>query len=116
MLRARLYVEAGADAIVIHSRHCDPSEVMTFAAAWEGGVPLVLIPSTYPQLTIQQAALAGTIGMIIYANHGLRASIAAMERVFREILCEGGSALSDEWITPLVDVFKLQNDPRTQRM
>jgi phosphoenolpyruvate phosphomutase len=52
--------------------------------------------------------------MMIYANHGLRASLAAMQRVFREILQEDGTLHSERWIAPLDDVFKLQADPRTK--
>ena len=114
--RARAYVAAGADAIVIHSRKPDPEEVLGFIAAWEGLAPLVLIPSTYPQLTVGMAARTRKVGMMIYANHGLRATLAATNRVFQEILGNGGSQPSESWIAPLDEVFLLQHDPRTQRM
>jgi len=113
--RSLAYVSAGADAIVIHSRKPDPAEVLGFITAWDDRAPLVLIPSTYPQLTADLAAQTKKVGMMIHANHGLRASLAAMERVFREILKNGGSLPSEEWIASLDEVFLLQHDPRTRR-
>jgi phosphoenolpyruvate phosphomutase len=114
MRRARAYEAAGADAIVIHSRQSDPAEIISFIDHWESPTPLVLIPTTYSRFTASQAAATGKVRMMIYANHGLRASLAAMQRVFREILQEDGTLHSERWIAPLDDVFKLQADPRTK--
>ena len=108
--RAHAYEAAGADAIVIHSRQGDPAEIISFIDHWESPTPLVLIPSTYPQFTSSQAAATGKVRMMIYANHGLRASLAAMRRVFREILQEGDTLGSERWIAPLDEVFELQAD------
>ncbi len=111
--RAHAYVSAGADAIVIHSRQSDPTEIMSFIDHWESAKPLVLIPSTFPQLTASQAAATGKVRMMIYANQGLRASLSAMQRVYREILRENSTLRSERWIAPLDDVFQLQSDPRS---
>jgi hypothetical protein len=46
--------------------------------------------------------------MVIYANHGLRASIWAMKQVFRQILADGTTHQAETWISPLDEVFELQ--------
>lgn len=52
--RARAYVEAGADAILIHSKQSTPEEILSFCRAWpDGQVPLVLVPTSYPQLSLR---------------------------------------------------------------
>ena len=46
--RAKAYVEAGADGIMIHSRKKDPSEIFEFCERYrnlEAPVPLVVVPS-----------------------------------------------------------------------
>jgi phosphoenolpyruvate phosphomutase len=109
--RARAYATAGADAIVIHSRSALPDEVLAFAAAWDQPTPLVLIPTTYHTLTETQMYATGKIRMTIYANHGMRAAIASMKRVFRQILTEGTSHQAETWIAGLDEVFALQAMP-----
>jgi len=106
--RALAYIAAGADAIVVHSRSPGPEQVLEFIQAWDQTTPLVLIPTTYPAITVQQIRATGKIRMVIYANHGQRAAIAAMQRVFRQILDEGSSLLAENWIAPLEEVFALQ--------
>jgi phosphoenolpyruvate phosphomutase len=107
--RAHAYVAAGADAIVIHSRSPDPDQVIEFIAAWDRDTPLVLIPTTYHSLTVAQMLATGKVGMVIYANHGLRAAIAGMKRVFCQILDEGTSHGVESWIAGLPEAFALQS-------
>jgi phosphoenolpyruvate phosphomutase len=106
--RAHAYRDAGADAILIHSRSQTPAEIMEFVAAWDGSLPLVLVPTTYHSLTAREMARSGKVKMVIYANHGLRAAIAAMRRVFAQILADGTAHHAEEWIPGLADVFALQ--------
>ena len=49
--RGAAYAEAGADAILIHSKQTTPDEIIAFCKAWPGVVPLVLVPTSYPQLS-----------------------------------------------------------------
>ena len=51
MKRAIAYVEAGADSILIHSKQSTPDEIVAFINAWDGGAPITLVPTTYPDLT-----------------------------------------------------------------
>src|SRR5688572_7687964 len=50
-MRGEKYAEAGADAILIHSKSKTPDEIVTFISNWTSPVPLVLVPTAYPQLT-----------------------------------------------------------------
>jgi phosphoenolpyruvate phosphomutase len=93
LARAELYEEAGADAILIHSKATTPDEVLAFLASFRGGgsqLPVALVPTTYPQLSLEDACSAGA-NAIIYANQALRASITAVRQVFGKILKDGDS-------------------------
>jgi len=105
--RARAYAQAGADGIVIHSKAASPEEVFAFAKRWDGKVPLVAIPTTYYRVSAGDLAAAG-FSMVIYANHGLRASIRAMEKAFASIAREGTTAGIESSITSVKEVFELQ--------
>jgi len=111
--RAHAYVDAGADAILIHSKAKTPDEIVTFTEAWDFSAPLVIVPTTYPMLSIEEADQLG-IRMVIYANQGLRASIKAMDEVFAEIMSEGKLDTVEDRIAPLSTVFELQGMTRMQ--
>src|SRR6185295_14392610 len=82
--RARAYAAAGADAVLIHSKSKDFDELAAFARAWDGGVPLVAVPTTYPTVGAEELRAAG-FRMAIFANQALRAAIVAMRDVLGEI-------------------------------
>lgn len=88
LTRATAYVEAGADGILIHSRSQSADEVLAFCRAFRAGgsdVPLVVVPTTYDQVTEQVLADAGA-NVVIYANHLLRSAHPAMVAAARSIL------------------------------
>jgi phosphoenolpyruvate phosphomutase len=105
--RAYAYEEAGADAIVIHSKSKTPDEIFTFAEKWKGRVPLISIPTLYYQVTAQELEKRG-FQMVIYANHGLRASVRAMRGVLKSIYETGSSEAVEPEIATLDEVFDLQ--------
>lgn len=114
--RAHLYADAGADAIVVHSKARTPDEVVEFSGRWrdEGQtVPLVAIPTTYCGATVDELAEAG-IAMVIYANQALRASIRAMQDM-RRILEQGTSAPLEDEIAPLKTLFDLTGEKDVDR-
>jgi len=107
MKRARAYRDAGADAILMHSKSKDPEEVGTFLDAWEYDTPVVVVPTTYFSISAQGLLDRGA-KMVIYANQGLRASITAMGEAYKEIIQSGSTASIEERITPMKTVFELQ--------
>jgi phosphonopyruvate hydrolase len=108
--RGAAYAEAGADAVLIHSKQKTPDEILAFCRAWPGKVPLVLVPTSYPQLSFADVAALGKVGLIICGNHAIRAAVGAMRDTFRRILAEGGIAGVEPGIASVADVFALQGD------
>src|SRR6185436_18436166 len=45
--RAEAYHDAGADAILIHSKESSPAEIFAFLDAWGNRAPVVLVPTKY---------------------------------------------------------------------
>ena len=111
--RARAYAEAGADAIFIHSKSKVPDEIVSFVRAWDFSAPLVICPTSYPMITVEEIKQLG-IKMVIYANHGLRASLKAINDVFSEIAREGRLDTINDRIMTMDEVFELQGMTRMQ--
>ena len=88
LARARAYINAGADGIMIHSRQTNGEEIREFCSAyrgWEHRVPLFAVPTTYPQYTEEELQAFG-FQVVIYANHLLRSAYPAMLGAAKSIL------------------------------
>lgn len=86
--RAKAYLNAGVDGIMIHSRREDGYEILEFCKIYQefgAGRPLVVVPSSFDKLTEKEFEAAG-VNIIIYANHLLRAAYPAMLKVAKTIL------------------------------
>ncbi|WP_238927088.1 phosphonopyruvate hydrolase [Achromobacter xylosoxidans] len=110
LARAAAYEAAGADAILIHSKQTTPDEVLAFIAAWSGRVPLVLVPTAYPQLREADIQALGKVGLVIYGNHAIRAAVGAMREVFARIRKDGGIHGVDAGLPTVRDIIDLQGD------
>ncbi|CAM3529416.1 phosphonopyruvate hydrolase [Bordetella sputigena] len=108
--RALAYEEAGADAILIHSKQTTPAEVLSFIKAWPGKTPLVLVPTAYPELTEADIQQLGKVGLVIYGNHAIRAAVGAMRAVFARIRAEGGIRGVDKDLPTVKEIIRLQGD------
>lgn len=78
--RALCYAEAGADAVIVHSRASDVRQIAEFMAAWPGDCPIIVIPTTFPDVTLPELDSLGISG-VVWANQLLRASMLAMRSV-----------------------------------
>lgn len=108
--RARAYIEAGADIILVHSKASDSCEIQRFFNHFDLMVPVIIIPTTYHEITIDEIRkLSPNIKGVIYANHGIRASIKAMKLVYRHILSNGTSHLIENDIASIKEAFLYQN-------
>jgi phosphonopyruvate hydrolase len=116
LARGAAYAEAGADAVLIHSKSKRPDEILAFCRAWPGTVPLVLVPTSYPQLPFAEFAALGKVGLVICGNHAIRAAVAAMQRTFAQILADGGIAGVESEIASVAEVFALQGDDRMRQI
>lgn len=105
--RAHLYTDAGADAILMHSKSSEPDEVLTFLAQWRRRAPVVVVPTTYHDWHVHDAAQAG-VTMVIYANQALRAAVRSMQRTLCQVLDAGSSTPVEDEIAPMDDIFRLQ--------
>lgn len=86
--RAKAYIEAGADGIMIHSKEKEPDEILAFCKEYnkfENRVPLVVVPSSYNSITEKELMDAG-VNIVIYANHLIRSAYPAMVKTAESIL------------------------------
>ncbi|MET0498030.1 MAG: phosphoenolpyruvate mutase [Steroidobacteraceae bacterium] len=104
--RAHAYREAGADAILIHSRKSTADEILAFAGAWGNRLPLIIVPTKYFRTPAEVYREAG-ISMAIWANHAMRASVVAMREVCRRIIDDQGIAGVESQVATLEEVFGL---------
>ena len=104
--RATAYENAGADAILIHSKQKDPTEIFNFTDSWAGNIPLVVVPTSYPQVKLSDL-IQHKIRMVIYANQTLRSAHLSMSNILKKIK-EGNLSQSENEMTSMEDIFELQ--------
>ena len=109
--RCRAYVEAGADGIMIHSKAKTPDEIESFVKRFRAEVssdrPIVVVPSTYAQITEDELAAIG-VNIVIYANQLLRSAYPAMKKCAARILeCGRAQEASAELCMPIRDILSL---------
>lgn len=107
--RAELYHDAGADAVLIHSRASDASEIQEFCARWrqiEPDVPVLCVPTTYSGVTARELGEMGVSG-VIYANQAIRASTKAVSEVLAAIAKHDSSLPVESSMTTLSELFEL---------
>jgi phosphoenolpyruvate phosphomutase len=104
--RAEAYHEAGADALLVHSKISTAAEIFAFMKEWDNRSPVVIVPTTYYGTPTDQYRDAG-ISTIIWANHSLRASIKAMRETVQAIHDQESIAEVEDRIASLRDVFGL---------
>lgn len=109
--RARVYLEAGADGIMIHSKSSEPREILEFAEKFRQFPPelikgrvLVAVPTTYNIITDTQLAQAG-FNIVIHANHLLRAAYKAMEEISQKILLNDRSFEAESDCATIKQIF-----------
>lgn len=107
--RARAYVQAGADGIMIHSRKKDAGEVMAFCDLFrqeDAVTPLVVAPTSFD--SIREAELqAHGVNIVIYANQLLRSAFPAMEHTARDILTYHRAKEADVRLMPIKEIISL---------
>lgn len=107
--RCRAYVNAGADGIMIHSRQKSPSEIIEFANFHKAEfphIPLVCVPTSFNEITVEELADAG-FDVVIYANHLMRASYKAMHEVALGILRYDRSMEIEDKLISIKEILKL---------
>lgn len=107
--RAFVFVEAGADAIMIHSRKKDPSEIQEFIEKFrmkDKLTPIVLVPTSFNSVTEEEWKERGA-NIIIYANQLMRAEVPAMQRAAEMILEHHRAEECDNMLMPFKDIIRM---------
>ena len=107
--RADEYLSAGAKAIMIHSKKDNPKEIFNFAKQFRKNVkrvPLVVVPSTFSQVK-EETFIEHGFNIVIYANHLLRATYPAMQKVVYSILKNGRAWEQEKNLISIKKILKL---------
>ena len=105
--RAYAYEKAGADLILIHSKKISPEEIFEFSDLWKGSVPLVVIPTTYYSVNVDEL-IEHKIKMVIYANQTLRAAHLALSKLLKQMKNANNMSQLQNQMSSMEDIFKLQ--------
>lgn len=109
LTRAFAFAEAGADAIMIHSRKKDPSEIQEFIEKFrekDKTTPIVLVPTSFNAVTEEEWKERGA-NIIIYANQLMRAQVPAMQKAAETILEHHRAEECDKMLMPFKDIIRL---------
>ncbi|RKP46677.1 phosphoenolpyruvate mutase [Pararobbsia silviterrae] len=106
--RAEAYRQAGADAILIHSKLSRPDEILTFAREWGGRAPIVIVPTKYYSTPTEAFRKAG-ISTVIWANHLIRGAASAMQSVAKEIHDSQTLVNIEDRVASVDEIFRLQD-------
>ncbi len=107
--RAKAFLEAGADGIMIHSRKKDPAEILEFCrqyAELTNRKTLVVVPSSYNSIREDELEKAG-VNIVIYANQLLRSAFPAMQSTAQSILKHSRSLECDESMLSIKEILNL---------
>lgn len=107
--RAKAYIEAGADAIMIHSKEKDGKEIFEFCreySKFENRVPLVAVPTSYCHITENELRAVG-VNIVIYANHLIRSAYPAMKKAAETILENERAIECNEYCMPIKEILEL---------
>ncbi len=105
--RAEAYHQAGADAILIHSKRSQPDEILSFATEWANRCPLVIVPTKYYATPTEVFREAG-ISLVIWANHLIRTCITAMQNTAATIHETESLVDVEGAIASVAEIFRLQ--------
>ncbi|MEE1078012.1 MAG: phosphoenolpyruvate mutase [Agathobacter sp.] len=109
LCRAKAYVEAGADGIMIHSRKKSPDEIIEFCdrfREFNQETPIVVVPTSFNSITESELANHG-VNIVIYANQLTRSAFPAMEQTARDILKYHRALEVDERLMPIKEIISL---------
>jgi len=107
--RAKKYVEAGADGVMIHSKDKEGKDIIQFMQEFRKfskDIPIIVVPTTYNHITESELAQEGA-NIIIHANHLLRSAYPAMVKTALSILEHGRSKEADPYLTSIKEIIEL---------
>lgn len=105
--RAEAYRQAGADAVLIHSKKSNPSDIEAFMKVWANRHPVIIVPTKYYSTPTDHFRELG-INMIIWANHNVRTAITSMQQASRQIYKDQSLINVEDKIASVSEIFRLQ--------
>ncbi len=111
--RAEAYRLAGADGILIHSALSVPDEILSFKQEWGNRCPVVIVPTKYYATPTEVFRQHG-FSIVIWANHLLRAAVAAMQKTASTLKEQEHLLSIEDKVAPVVEIFRLQNAAELQ--
>ena len=114
LARAEAYRQAGADAVLIHSKDSDFKQIAAFMKEWKRRHPVVIVPTKYYSTPTSEFVKSG-VNAVIWANHNVRASITAMQDISKQILKDESLMQVENSIASVNEIFRLQNAEELQR-
>ena len=112
LTRAKAFVEAGADGIMIHSRRKEPDEIFEFCdkfREFDKTTPIVVVPTSFNTVTEEELSAHG-VDIVIYANQLMRAAFPAMKKTAELILSSHRALEADEMLMPFKEIITLINE------
>ena len=110
LTRAKAYIDAGADGIMIHSNEKDGTEIIEFCniyKTFKKRVPLVVIPTAFTHITENEFKKLG-VNIVIYGNHLVRSAFPSMIKTAESILMhERCMEASNEYCTTIDEILTL---------
>ena len=106
--RAEAYCNAGADALLVHSKKSTAEDIFNFMAEWKDTCPVVIVPTMYYNTPVEEFQKCG-VSLVIWANHLLRTSVKAMQHTASQIYNETSIKSVESEIVPVKEVFRLQD-------
>ena len=107
--RAFAFADAGADAIMIHSRKKDPAEIFEFVERFrekDSTTPIVVVPTSFNTVTEEEFKERG-VNIIIYANQLTRTGFPAMQNAAEMILKNHRAKECDDICMPFKEIIRL---------
>ena len=107
MSRANAYAKAGADIIFVHSRKESTDEIFEFLKLWQGKVPIMIIPTAFPTVTMDEIKSYG-VRMVVFAHQTTLAAFAAVSDIVKQLSKINSLSELNTKMASMEDLFKLQ--------
>ena len=108
--RAEMYLDAGADGLLVHSKLSNPKDIYEFLEAFDRDTPIFIVPTKYYSVPVKHLTRDPRISGIIWANHNVRSCVTAMQQVCAQIYKDNSIANAESSIASVSEIFRLQKN------
>lgn len=102
--RAYAYHEAGADAILVHSKINTSKDIDDFMSRWDNRCPIIIVPTKY-HTTPTDHFRDLNISTVIWANHNFRSCIEAVRKTSKQIYDDQSLNNVEDNIVTVKEIF-----------